>query len=57
MFASNGHAIALAAQDEAFRSTFEQADIIHADGQAAVFASRMTATPDPRAQRHHRLHP
>lgn len=47
VFASNGHAIALAAQDEAFRFTFEQADIIHADGQAAVFASRMTATPIP----------
>ena len=47
VFASNGHAIALAAQDEAFRFTFEQADIIHADGQAAVFASRMTAPPIP----------
>jgi N-acetylglucosaminyldiphosphoundecaprenol N-acetyl-beta-D-mannosaminyltransferase len=47
VFASNGHAIALAAQDEAFRFTFEQADIIHADGQAAVFASRMTRTPIP----------
>jgi N-acetylglucosaminyldiphosphoundecaprenol N-acetyl-beta-D-mannosaminyltransferase len=47
VFASNGHAIALAARDEAFRFTFEQADIIHADGQAAVFASRMTKTPIP----------
>jgi N-acetylglucosaminyldiphosphoundecaprenol N-acetyl-beta-D-mannosaminyltransferase len=47
VFASNGHAIALAARDEAFRFIFEQADIIHADGQAAVFASRMTATPIP----------
>jgi len=47
VFASNGHAIALAAKDEAFRFTFEQADIIHADGQAAVFASRMTKTPIP----------
>jgi exopolysaccharide biosynthesis WecB/TagA/CpsF family protein len=48
VFASNGHAIALAAQDEAFRFTFEQADIIHADGQAAVFASRLlTSTPIP----------
>ena len=48
VFASNGHAIALAAQDEAFRFTFEQADIIHADGQAAVFASRLlTRTPIP----------
>lgn len=48
VFATNGHAIALAAQDEAFRFTFEQADIIHADGQACVFASRLlTATPIP----------
>jgi N-acetylglucosaminyldiphosphoundecaprenol N-acetyl-beta-D-mannosaminyltransferase len=47
VFASNGHAIALAARDETFRLTFEHADIIHADGQAAVFASRMTATPIP----------
>ena len=48
VFASNGHAIALAAQDEAFRFTFEQADIIHADGQAAVFAARLlTRTPIP----------
>ncbi len=47
VFASNGHAIALAAQDEVFRFTFSQADIIHADGQAAVFASRMTQTPIP----------
>jgi N-acetylglucosaminyldiphosphoundecaprenol N-acetyl-beta-D-mannosaminyltransferase len=48
VFASNGHAIALAAQDADFRAHFEQADIIHADGQAAVFASRlMTKTPIP----------
>ena len=47
VFASNGHAMALAARDEIFRFTLEQADIIHADGQAAVFASRMTATPIP----------
>ena len=48
VFASNGHAIALAAQDEAFRFTISQADILHADGQAAVFASRLlTSTPIP----------
>ena len=48
IFASNGHAIALAAQDENFRAVFAQADLIHADGQAAVFASRLlTATPIP----------
>ena len=46
--AINGHAIALAARDEKFRRIFESADIIHADGQAAVFASRLlTGTPIP----------
>ncbi len=48
VFASNGHAIALAARDRSFRALFGQADIIHADGQAVVFASRLlTATPIP----------
>ena len=39
VFASNGHGIALAAQDKAFHDTFTQADIMHVDGQAAVWAS------------------
>jgi len=47
VFASNGHAIALAAQDKNFRDIFAQADIIHADGQAVVFASRLTKSPIP----------
>jgi N-acetylglucosaminyldiphosphoundecaprenol N-acetyl-beta-D-mannosaminyltransferase len=47
VFASNGHAIAMAARDERFRATLQQADIIHADGQATVFASRLTSTPIP----------
>ena len=47
VFAVNGHTIALAASDADFRRTFERADIIHADGQAAVFASRLTRTPIP----------
>jgi len=48
VFASNGHAVALAAQDAQFRDTFSQADLIHADGQAGVFASRfLTNTPVP----------
>jgi len=48
VFASNGHAVALAAQDTQFRDTFSQADLIHADGQAGVFASRfLTNTPVP----------
>jgi exopolysaccharide biosynthesis WecB/TagA/CpsF family protein len=47
VFASNGHVIATAARDETFRAVFRQADIVHADGQATVFASRMTASPIP----------
>jgi N-acetylglucosaminyldiphosphoundecaprenol N-acetyl-beta-D-mannosaminyltransferase len=47
IFASNGHAIAMAAQDKKFRETFAQADIVHADGQAVVFASRLARAPIP----------
>ncbi len=47
VFASNGHTIALTARDDALRSAFDQADIIHADGQATVFASRLTTNPIP----------
>jgi N-acetylglucosaminyldiphosphoundecaprenol N-acetyl-beta-D-mannosaminyltransferase len=48
IFASNGHAIALAATDESFRKTFEAADMVHADGQPVVLASRLLArTPVP----------
>jgi N-acetylglucosaminyldiphosphoundecaprenol N-acetyl-beta-D-mannosaminyltransferase len=48
VFAVNGHSIALAARDESFRRIHEGADIVHADGQAAVFASRLlTASPIP----------
>lgn len=48
VFASNGHAIALSAQDKTFAATFAQGDIIHSDGQAAVFVSRLlTKTPIP----------
>jgi len=48
VFATNGHAITLAAWNERFRTTFGQADIVHADGQACIFASRLlTDTPIP----------
>ena len=48
VFAVNGHAIAMAARDANFAKTFAEADLIHADGQAAVFASRLlTHTPIP----------
>jgi exopolysaccharide biosynthesis WecB/TagA/CpsF family protein len=43
VFASNGHAIAMAATDAKFRATFEAADIVHADGQPVVMASRLFA--------------
>jgi N-acetylglucosaminyldiphosphoundecaprenol N-acetyl-beta-D-mannosaminyltransferase len=43
VFASNGHAIALVATDADFRRTFEAADIVHADGQPVVIASRLLA--------------
>jgi exopolysaccharide biosynthesis WecB/TagA/CpsF family protein len=48
VFASNGHAIAFAALDSEFRAKFEQADLIHADGEPVVFASKLlTSTPVP----------
>jgi N-acetylglucosaminyldiphosphoundecaprenol N-acetyl-beta-D-mannosaminyltransferase len=43
VFASNGHAIALVATDKNFRAHFEAADIVHADGQPVVMASRLLA--------------
>jgi exopolysaccharide biosynthesis WecB/TagA/CpsF family protein len=48
VFASNGHAIAMAAMDDGFREAFGQADLIHADGEPVVVASRLlTSTPVP----------
>jgi exopolysaccharide biosynthesis WecB/TagA/CpsF family protein len=48
IFASNGHAIAMAATNEKFRKQFEAADLVHADGQPVVMASRLLArTPVP----------
>jgi|KBSMisStaDraftv2_1062788.scaffolds.fasta_scaffold113423_2 N-acetylglucosaminyldiphosphoundecaprenol N-acetyl-beta-D-mannosaminyltransferase len=47
IFASNGHVIAMAARDAAFRALLGQADVIHADGQAMVFVSRLTRAPIP----------
>ncbi|HWD29605.1 MAG TPA: WecB/TagA/CpsF family glycosyltransferase [Rhizomicrobium sp.] len=43
VFASNGHAIALVATDKNFREHFAAADIVHADGQPVVMASRLLA--------------
>lgn len=48
VFASNGHAIALAASDAQFRRHFEDANLIHADGQPVVLASKfLTHHPIP----------
>jgi len=47
VFAANGHALAMAGTDAAFRKTFQSADIIHADGAPVVFASRLTDAPIP----------
>jgi len=49
VFAVNGHAIALSAMDGEFRHLFAQADIVHADGQPVVAASKWlseTAIPE-----------
>ena len=43
VFAANGHAIAMSAVSSKFRALFDAADIIHADGQPVVLASRYLA--------------
>jgi exopolysaccharide biosynthesis WecB/TagA/CpsF family protein len=40
LFSSNGHVLSLAARNAEFREALEQADLVHADGQAIVFASK-----------------
>lgn len=48
VFTANGHSVALAATNGAFREMLNSADIVHADGQPVVLASRLlTATPIP----------
>ncbi|MGH6871501.1 MAG: WecB/TagA/CpsF family glycosyltransferase [Rhizomicrobium sp.] len=47
VFASNGHAIAMAAADARFRRNFDAATLIHADGQPVVIASKATKNPIP----------
>jgi len=47
VFASNGHAVAMAASNRGFRRTFAAADLVHADGAPVVFASKLTASPIP----------
>ncbi|HEY4114681.1 MAG TPA: WecB/TagA/CpsF family glycosyltransferase [Rhizomicrobium sp.] len=43
VFASNGHAIALAQKDAEFRRRMEAANLVHADGQPVVVASKLIA--------------
>lgn len=48
VFAVNGHTLSLAAANEEFREFHRAADIVHADGQPVVFASKLlTRTPIP----------
>jgi exopolysaccharide biosynthesis WecB/TagA/CpsF family protein len=47
VFAANGHVISLAATNAEFRRHHEVADLIHADGQSVVIASRFTRNPVP----------
>jgi len=48
VFSVNGNSIARAAADPAFRRAYAEADLIHADGQPVVLASRLlTPTPIP----------
>jgi N-acetylglucosaminyldiphosphoundecaprenol N-acetyl-beta-D-mannosaminyltransferase len=48
VFAVNGHTLSLAAKDDQFRACHDFADIIHADGQPIVFASKvLTNSPIP----------
>jgi exopolysaccharide biosynthesis WecB/TagA/CpsF family protein len=48
VFAANGHAVAMAGTNAKFRDTFQKADIVHADGEPVVFASKiLTDAPIP----------
>lgn len=48
VFTANGHSIALAAMNSRFRRELEEADLVHADGQPVVIASKwMTRSPIP----------
>jgi exopolysaccharide biosynthesis WecB/TagA/CpsF family protein len=48
LFSANGQALSLAARNLEFRDALDQADLVHADGQAIVFASkRIRGRPIP----------
>ena len=40
LFSANGQVLSIAARNAEFREALQQADLVHADGQAIVFASR-----------------
>jgi N-acetylglucosaminyldiphosphoundecaprenol N-acetyl-beta-D-mannosaminyltransferase len=40
LFSANGQALSMAARNAGFHAALESADLVHADGQAIVFASR-----------------
>ncbi len=40
LFSANGQVLSLASRDAQYREALEQADLVHADGQSIVFASR-----------------
>lgn len=47
VYSSNGQGISLAGRSTKFMEVMSQADIIHADGMPAVFASKQTESPLP----------
>src|SRR5262245_24061384 len=48
IFDANGHGLSLAATDSRFREYLDEADLIHADGQVIVTASKLlTSAPIP----------
>lgn len=47
VFSSNGQGIALSGRSSEYYAAMRSADMIHADGMSAVFASRLSQTPLP----------
>lgn len=45
LFSANGHALSLAARNREFRDALGRADLVHADGQAIVFVSKIAQDP------------
>jgi N-acetylglucosaminyldiphosphoundecaprenol N-acetyl-beta-D-mannosaminyltransferase len=47
MFTANGHSISRAASDREYRALVDAADMVRADGQSVVMASKFTRSPIP----------